>query len=206
MSLTSYTRDKVETTMPEPAGWYAIHCKPLREQQTAEALATHLHLVVYSPSIVRRAYGKTRQTPLFPGYLFVKADLSAISKSHINATPGVLRLVEFGGSPQPLPDRLIEELRERVNSINAAGGLPSLLKPGDPIYIKSGRLRGLEAVFVASMPATARVRVLLHLLGRLNEVELESEEIEPANITTIQHRQRRQRRTRGRGRQIGTCK
>ena len=150
-----------------------------------------------------------RRTVLFPGYLFVHADLEQGVLSRIKSTPGVVRLVGFDGEPQAVPQGVVEALRERVDGINATGGvLPRSFKSGEVVSIRSGRLRGLEAVFIGSMKGGARVRVLLELLGRLNEVQVDVDEIEHANVVpglpmpTEPRVEDRQRRTRGHGRTI----
>ena len=64
-----------------------------------------------------------KQRAYFPGYLFVRADLAELGPNTLNWIPGTHGLVTFGGEPAIVPQHLITELRYRVDSINAAGGL-----------------------------------------------------------------------------------
>lgn len=180
--------------------WYVVHTKPRRELLAAGLLADDLGVVVYLPEVLQVVRGRRRSEPLFPGYVFIQADLAAAPLSRINATPGVLRLVTTGGQPQPLPAGEVEVLRERVDALNAAGGMPAhSLRPGDEVTLKAGPLQGLRAVFIGPMRPAQRVRVLLEFLGSLSETEVDVADLEPVSGVSTE---RRPRRTRGEGRRI----
>jgi transcription antitermination factor NusG len=109
-------------------------------------------------------------------------------------------MLEFGGEAQAIPEALVAAIRERVDRLNAEGGLPAhTFQDGDAVLLKSGPLKGLEAVFLGPMTAGGRVKVLLHFLGRLNEVRVDADALEPA---APQARPAMKRYTRGRGRRI----
>ena len=85
-----------------------------------------------SQSYAGMKHGQTQQTLLFPRYLFVHMDLYSGAASQINTVPGVLRLVAFGEFPPQVPSQVIESLRERVDAMNANGGLPRhSFQPGE---------------------------------------------------------------------------
>ena len=186
----------------EPANapcWYAVHCHPFAELRAAAALESHLGVSVYLPETGQRINGQVRRIAFFPRYLFVRANLHVVTVSRINATPGVLRLIAFGDIPQPISADIIESIRERVDRLNAQGGLPRyIFRPGDATYFRGGQLRGLEAVFVRSMKSNTRARVLMMFLGQPSEVEVETDHLEPAGSEPP----RQERRTRGKGRKI----
>ena len=194
----------------QPGRWYVVQCKPLRERVAAERLRIDLQLGVYLAEVRQWVREAARSVPLFPGYLFVRADLGQVKLSSINATPGVLRLLDFGGGPQVVPDRVVEALVESVDCLNTAGGLPRhRFQPGARVVLIRGPLEGLEAVFVGPTPPQARVRVLLEFLGRLQEVQVPAGDLVPAgNVVpaggvVVTHPPRR---TRGRGRPIAAAR
>lgn len=180
--------------------FYVIQCKPLREQQAAAALQDLLGLTTYLPRIKRRLHSRLQFAPFFPGYLFVRANLTEMTVQDLSTVPGVVRLVAFGDVPQPVPVAIIEALRERVDQLNAAGGLrrPDF-HPGDPVSVTQGPLRGLEALFIKHMKPGDRARVLIEFLGELREAEIDVAMLEPAAAPEPEHPERR---TRGRGRKI----
>jgi transcriptional antiterminator RfaH len=195
--------------------WYVVHCQPFGESRAAAALEGYLGLQVYLPEVWQRVRGQVRRVAFFPRYLFVRANLYAVTTSRINATPGVLRLIAFGDIPQPVPGEIIEAIRERVDHLNDRAGLPEyLFRPGDVARLKGGPLRGLEAVFVRSMKFNTRARVLIDFLGQLSEADVEMNELEPVGVgaeletggsqpVNTKVARVHERRTRGKGRAIG---
>jgi len=89
-------------------------------------------------------------------------------------------LVMFGGVPAAVPETLIAGLRERLQQIEAAGGLgrrPSF-KPGERVRIVAGPLAGYEAIFDAQLSGEERVQVLLAFLSaQPQRVKLDMEDI-----------------------------
>lgn len=189
------------TNSPDTAShWYAVYCKPLKEWQAAVVLENHLKLAVFLPEVRRRSHQPAQRVLLFPRYLFLQADLQIVTLSKINATPGVLSLVAFGATPQPVPAAVIQALRQRVDRINEQGGLPEQqFHPGETVRLKQGPLRGLEAIFVGPMQPSERVRVLIDFLGQLREAEVGREILERTGSAPAQVLERR---TRGKGRSI----
>src|SRR4029079_16130868 len=103
--------------------WYVVHCRPLKEAYAATVLRDNMGLVTYLPQVTRRLSAgggkrgngaEARPVVFFPGYLFVQANLREVKLSSINSAPGVLRLLQLGGEPRPLPAEVIEALRRRI--------------------------------------------------------------------------------------------
>lgn len=178
--------------------WYVVHTKARQELLSASLLEQRLAAVVLLPQVRQRYRGQMRTAPLFPGYLFVELDLEQVEASAVNNTPGVIRLVAFGGLPKPVPAKVIHALQARLAEIDAQGGLPQHpFHEGDRVRLTGGPLAGLEAVFVGPMRPAERVRVLLDFMGREQEAQVPVEDLEPAGGPA-----KRPRRTRGKGRPI----
>jgi transcription antitermination factor NusG len=88
----------------------------------------------------------------------------------------VLRIVNFGGIPAPLPDSDIESLRN-VLAIRAAEPWP-YVAPGKSVRIRSGPLQGLAGVVVRKK-GHLRVIVSLDTIMRSIAVEVEAADLEP---------------------------
>jgi transcriptional antiterminator RfaH len=186
--------------MSNLASWYAVHCQPLKEWQAAVALESYLQLVVYLPEIRRRFRGQVQRSAFFPGYLFVRANLQIVKCSSINTTPGVVRLVSFGETPQPVPDAAIEAIHEVVDNFNRVSILPAHnFRPGEVVQLRGGPLQGLKATFAGPMKPSERVQVLIDFLGSCRKAEVDVHLLERVGPepTAI-----RERRTRGHGRKI----
>jgi transcriptional antiterminator RfaH len=187
----------------EPAPWYVVQCKPHKERYAVRALRALLGLTVFVPEMKIRSRGEVKYVPLFPGYFFVQVDLRKVARSRINSSPGVLRLIEFGGVPQVVPPFVMEVIFEEVNRYNNSSPLPSHeLQPGDLVRVKDGPLQELKMIFVGGQTANQRVRVLFEFLGRMKEVQIEAELLEKITTAQIPPAPARKRYTRGKGRRV----
>jgi transcriptional antiterminator RfaH len=109
----------------------------------------------------------------FPGYVFVNLEFEQINNHLFLRLPGLAGIVSFGGIPSPVPDNLIDAIRQQVDEINVAGGEGlNRLKPGDVVIIEEGPFNGYKAILDACLSGEARVRVLLNLLNG-SQVRLE---------------------------------
>jgi transcription antitermination factor NusG len=88
---------------------------------------------------------KEIDTPLFPGYVFCRFDPASHSTVPVVTTPGVLKILGFGGKPEPLDAREIESVR-----LAAQYGLSprpcQYLPIGSKIRIVRGPLFGAQGI------------------------------------------------------------
>lgn len=123
-----------------------------------------------------RSSRKAHPTPFFSNYLFARLDLTRIPLSSINWSPGVNRVVSFGGRPAVVADDVLDWLKchlAQVDSTDYFRGLP--LQPGDRLRLVKGPLREMEAVFDQRLSSQDRVRVLVEILGRLTACDVDLE-------------------------------
>jgi transcriptional antiterminator RfaH len=156
--------------------WYVIRSKPRRERFVSEQLASQ-GMEVFFPAVKVHPINprSARERAYFPGYLFTHVDLAAIGVNKLRWMPAAVGLLEFGGEPAIVPETLITQLRRKVASIQAAGGIVFAdLKTGDAVKITSGPFAGYEAIFDLRLKGSERVRVLLELLRRQVAVDLDA--------------------------------
>jgi transcriptional antiterminator RfaH len=153
--------------------WYAVVTKPRAEATALEHLARQGYecLLPRVRRILRNAVGlRPRIEPLFPNYLFLRADPERMSLAPVRSTRGAIGLVRFGAEPVCVPDTVIEGIKSRID---AEDGLVRLalpdLAPGQGVRVMDGPLVGWEGVFL-STESMDRVRLLLELLGTCREV------------------------------------
>ena len=164
------------------ARWYVVHTQPFAESQAM----SHLEMQGYRAicpryrRVVRHARkARSVLAPLFPNYLFIRLDISRDQWRSVNGTRGVVRLLMQGGTPQPVPDGIVEGLQARMRE-DGTIDFRSALKMGGTVRIVDGPF----AEFVGTLEhldAGGRVRVLLTLLGRSVSVALRSEALLPAS-------------------------
>jgi transcriptional antiterminator RfaH len=182
--------------------WYCLFTKPHAEKQVAAALKNQ-GLQTYLPlTNVRGAVRKQEESPIFPCYLFLQVDFQVISLSTIQWTPGLRRVVGYGGQPTPLSAEFIELLRQKLNHLTARRQWRWDFKPGDNVRIKDGPLEDMVAVFDQPLNADQRVQVLLHILGQIRRISVDADKVEKVSTQVEESRPTRLRRTRGHGRRI----
>ena len=146
--------------------WYALQSKPQQENFLWGQLCMR-NIDAYYPRIrVQTVNPRSKKIkPYFPGYMFVNVDLDQVGVSTIQWMPGVARMLSFGNEFAPIPDHLMQAIRERVDTINASDSeMFASLKQGDIVVLRSGVFAGYEAIFDTRLPGHDRVRVLLNLL------------------------------------------
>ncbi|MFQ5596149.1 MAG: transcription termination/antitermination protein NusG, partial [Anaerolineae bacterium] len=155
----------------------ALFTKPRSEHQVGEILGEK-GIETYVPMIQVRRRGRILERPFFPRYMFVRLDFDHVGLSDVQWTPGLTRIVSLGNGPTPVPDDIIDRLKEQLEQL-AREGTFSPFKPGDRVRIKSGLLQDFEAVFDTHLSATDRVRILVESLHNVRRVEIDLDDLEP---------------------------
>lgn len=170
--------------------FYAVQTKPRMERRARfelEALGLEVYLPVevtwrkVPAKLVTRAKRGTLkervETPLMPGYLFVRLRDEFAKVRAIHAVNG---FVSVCGDPAPIPDKAIAALREVEAAVNAAHADPSpTFKPDDKVKIRSGPFSGFIAK-VISETGEGRVRVLFESGLLKGELGFEADQVERA--------------------------
>lgn len=155
--------------------WYALRCKPRKEdvvwrQLRSQGFESYYPLLRVQPVNPRAS----KYRPYFPGYMFVRANLSEVGMSTFQWMPHAIGLVSFGEEAAVVPENLIQAIRRRVEEIAAAGGeVFHGLSQGDKVMINEGPFSGYEAIFDTRIAGSERVRVLLQLLNSKRQVPVE---------------------------------
>lgn len=153
--------------------WYCAYTKPAAEVWARTNLWERGFEVLLPLYLRRRRHARRTtsiQAPLFPRYLFVRADLSERSARGIIFARGVESLVRFGEEPATVPDHVIAELKGRQGTdglidLDEGQGASSRFQAGQRVHIDGGALCGQVGLFQTKVDAE-RVIILLNLLGR----------------------------------------
>lgn len=160
--------------------WYAVFTQS-RMELWARSNLWERDIEVYLPRYLRsrRHARKTDMVayPLFPRYLFVKADLEAGGQRAIASAPGVIDLVRMGSKPTPLRGPIIEDIRSREDEAGYIHlGRETPFKAGDRVRVLSGSMCDQVGLF-ETRTDEERVIILLNLLGRQVRVKLHSDDL-----------------------------
>ena len=148
--------------------WYVVNTQAQQEAR-AELNLRRQGFEVWLPRFQRaRRHARRIDTvlaPLFPGYLFVRLDLSVQPWRAINGTFGVVRLLCYGDAPLAVPDRLVEEIMQRCDGSGTVVLPLRRLALGESVRVAVGPFADLEGLF-QEMSGLDRVVLLFNLLGR----------------------------------------
>jgi transcriptional antiterminator RfaH len=146
--------------------WYAVQCQPHRERGAAAHLANQDYHVFLPYREKNRRHARKIETvrvPYFPGYLFVRLDLTRDRWRSVNGTFGVVRLAMQGERPAPAPRGVVEALMEACGEDNLMS-LQAGLTAGQPVRVLIGPFADLVGE-LEQLTDADRVRVLLDILG-----------------------------------------
>src|SRR5215472_6031390 len=123
---------------------------------------------------------KEIDAPLFPGYVFCRFDPDSPCTVPVVTTPGVLKILGFGGKPEPLDETEIESVR-----LAAQYGLSprpcQYLSTGSRIRIARGPLSGIEGILTRTKNKELLV-ISVSMLQRSISVEIERSSIELVHL------------------------
>lgn len=168
------------------AAWYVLHTKSRFESVVDEMLRKKT-VEVFLPRVIVQSRRKDRKkmirVPLFPGYLFVKSDLSPEHHLEIVRTVGAVKLVGDKNGPHSVPDDTIQSLQIMVSSDRpiATG---TFFQKGERVIVVSGPFSGVTGIFERYRNLD-RVIVHIEALGQFAAVEVDAEDVEKLpNIIT----------------------
>ncbi len=156
--------------------WYAVYTHN-RMEKWARANLWERGFDVYLPQYLKRRRHARRtdwiSSPLFPRYLFVRANLEEGARRAVRTARGVVDMVAFGDSPAALSDGVIEELRAREDDAGLVSmdSVASHYDVGEKLRINHGPFAD-QYGFFGGLDDKNRVLLLLDLLGRQVQVRL----------------------------------
>ena len=161
--------------------WYLIHSKN-RQEHVAELNLRQLGVETFCPRVNEGKWPRSKALAegevLFPGYLFIRADMASQYRK-ITYAHGVLRVVQFGAAPAVVDEEIVNSIKERVH--NGLVVLPKAslssdqnsLQPGQIVRIHKGPLQGLKAIFEQELNGAQRVALLMKTVAFQGHVILD---------------------------------
>lgn len=167
--------------MKDNALWFALLTRSNFEQ-TVYARITQKKIDAFLPRTRKPSKRKDRklmiETPLFPGYVFVKATMAPADQLPILKTIGAVRLLGNSAGPIPVPEHQIESLKLLTSvAQDLVTGSIIELKKGDPVMILEGPMAGLKGEFFEHK-GKGRIIIKVDLLGRYAGVEVDFDKVE----------------------------
>lgn len=170
----------------EQLAWYAVKAQTKRESVAVASIRERCSFEVFCPHITlfrKTKIGKRKFTEaLFPGYLFVRCDMHKHLRQ-VNGINGVRGIVRFNNRVSPVPDAIIEELRERLGGEHFHCAHDDFVE-NDQVFITEGPFNNFVARVCSTPNAGERVELLLEFLGQPIKVKIGKDKILPLNPPT----------------------
>lgn len=183
--------------------WYALHTRPYSERKVAVRLDRH-EIETYVP-ITQSESERPDASPIpfFPGYMFIHLDMDKANPNHWRFTPGVRYIVSYGEEPITVDEQLIRTIRQELAAMEARREQPrGRFKRGDRVRVTSGPFQDLVAIFDGPSEPAERVQILLQVMSRYKRIRISQSSLEKVDSDQGKPKNKRPRRTRGRGRPI----
>ncbi len=158
--------------------WYALVVRHQHERRLEPVLREkNLETLVPLYRSRRTWSDRTKQIdlPLFAGYVFCRFAYS--QRVPVLNTPGVQKIVHFGGSPVPVEPNEVTQLRMVMQSRLPVSPWP-YLKPGDMVRVERGPLSGVMGTLLRERDSL-RLVIGVEMLQRSIAVELDPDMIVP---------------------------
>jgi transcription antitermination factor NusG len=155
LSVGSNVASTAALTGPSMAGassaWYAIQTIPRHEKKVNAELGQkgiHSLLPLISEDHQWSDRSVAIDTPLFPGYVFVRIPHEQSSRIAVLRTAGVRGFVGMRGLGDPIPDGQIDGIRA-VLSTGTVFDLCSFPSVGQRVRVRGGSFEGVEGILTA---------------------------------------------------------
>jgi transcription antitermination factor NusG len=151
--------------------WFVAYTMPRTEKKVAEGISARgieTFLPLYKVIRQWSDRKKRMELPLFPNYLFVKAD--EISRLGLFPIKGLIRFVSVGQRPVTIKEEEIETIK-RVIKEEYEIAPEQFFSPGTPVKITRGQFAGLQGVVVRNNGRT-RFVIRLHSIMRAYSLNL----------------------------------
>ena len=187
--LSVSDRTVSDNTLPNEQRWYAVVCRSRHEKLVATALS-NTGIANLLPTVSEVHYWSDRrklvETPLFPGYVFVRILDSTQAQLRVVKTSGVVRFVGNSHGPLEIPDKEINDVQAVLDQRTKCSPYP-FLRLGQRVRICGGALDGIEGVLVGR-DADRKLVISIEIIQRSLAVSVYNFDVEPVESRATRSR------------------
>ena len=159
---------------PSKKEWLCVMCKT-QQEHTARDNLKRQGFTVYLPTASNKSRKQGRVTTdikaMFPGYLFIEADLERQDLSVIRSTLGCIAFLRHGVRPALVPSQVLASIKEAEDVLHGRFEINEGFTPGNKYELMEQGFNGHTATFLA-LDGKDRARVLVTLLNSEHEVKI----------------------------------
>ena len=150
--------------------WYALQHKPAQGDRAVAHLQNQ-EIACFYPKVsvekIKAGKRTKKLEPLFHGYLFVNLEQTDPMWAKLRSTRGIIRVVSFANKPAPIPDGIIQQIKDGLDKVVVQGGI----KPGQSVELDDGPFKGISAIFQA-YDGEERAIVLINFMQKQQTVKV----------------------------------
>lgn len=165
---------KQDSGSPAQKEWFCVMCKTQQENKAEDNL-TRQGFTAYLPMVPNKGRKQGQVTTniraMFPGYLFIEADLEHQDLSVIRSTLGCIALLRHGTRPAVVPDQVMASIKQAEDVLHGRFEINQGFTPGNKYELMEQGFNGHTATFLA-LDGKERARVLVTLLNSEREVKI----------------------------------
>ncbi len=170
--------------------WYSLRVISGKEKKIREALILEaernelsdiiIDVLVPSENVVEMRDGKkkVRNKVFFPGYLFVKMELTKETRYLVENLNGIISFVGPHGEPQTLKAEEINRILGEVEGMDGREVMAQPFKVGDAVKVVDGPFMDFSGYVQEVNDEKHKVKVTVSIFGRPTPVELDFLQIE----------------------------
>lgn len=159
--------------------WYVIQTKSRYEKRSFELLSKQ-GIMAYLPLQKKIKIWSDRkkevEEPLFTGYLFVQ--FTENERYIVLNTPGVVRLVSFGGHYAKIDNKQVVAIKRAIESDDLIEIVDISFEPGQEVLITSGPFRDSVARVIRSKNGNKKLLLSLEAIGKGIMLEIGKNRVE----------------------------
>ena len=175
--------DKIENK------WYILNVMAGQENKVASDIKSMMmrgtlgkyvvEVLVPSKQVVKIKKGQKVQEAqkLFPGYVFINANIDSEAYNSINAIPKVMGFLGGKNSPEPVKDDKMQEILSLSNE-QVADNKNVIFEIGETLNVIEGPFESFSGAVEEYDAEKQKVKISILIFGRATSVELDISQVE----------------------------
>jgi len=169
--------------------WYILNVMAGQENKIASEIKSMIlrgalgqnviDALVPSKQVVKIKKGqKVQETQkLFPGYVFINADINSEAYNALNAIPKVIGFLGGKNSPEPVSDIKMQDILD-TSKQQAISSKNVIFETGETLNVIEGPFESFSGVVEEFDSEKQKVKISILIFGRATSVELDVNQVE----------------------------
>ena len=170
--------------------WYIVHVYSGFEQKAKEALLDNIRrkkmdekfeeVLIPSETVieVKKGEKKSKSKKFFPGYMFVRMELTNDTWHLVKDTNRITGFVGGSTNPPPVPEDEVLRITQQIKEGKMKPKMTIQFEKGENVRVKAGPFANFNGVVDEVNPEKAKLKVLVSIFGRATPIDLEFEQVE----------------------------